>query len=413
MILEGGREAGREVLGDACLEGAICGEGGAVEAEREEEKTPEKPEPPREGAKEGVDGGEGWAEASEAEREAEAERGREVVVEGSSEGQGPSWIGEACQIDADCAYPQGRCLQESQGFPGGMCSQGCSRLCPDQGGKPGTFCTDLSGFPPATGGGCVSQCDFGVYPQTGCRNGYRCESRGRYQEPGTQRSVCLPGSPQGPQTCYQKAAAEGLQFSVRSNPKESPQGFPNLVCDVVDALSLSSTIHGVEWVTGSGSASAMLMRCELALALSKFSRYLASRGIKKVMHYGTYNCRTIRTDSGSTTTLSEHGTGRAIDLAAFWDTQGVEYNLVKHWDHATSYRDPRGAMACPSTTFNSPQAKVLYEIGCEMWKQKIFSLVLTPNYNQVHDNHFHVDLSSQGTIFSALPGSWIGPNPGH
>lgn len=263
-----------------------------------------------------------------------------------------------------------------------------------------TFCIDIPGAFAGTGA-CVSKCDFNQHPQTGCRSGYYCASKDRYNESTTQGMVCIPGSGPPPgSTCYQQAAALGLKFTVRNNPKEHPAEDPSLTCEVTDALSLDPNIHGVTWVNGNDTASTMFMRCELALVMSKLSKYLAARGIKKVMHYGTYNCRGIRTDSGSTATLSQHGLGRAIDLAAFWDGAGIEYNLYKHWDHSTTWKNASGQMGCWSTMFNSPQAKVLYEIGCDMWKQKIFSLVLTPNYNNVHDNHFHVDLSSTGHIYS-------------
>jgi len=322
------------------------------------------------------------------------------------------WIGEACNNDAQCAYNGGKCLLTN--YPNGMCSLSCARTCPDKTGHAVTFCIDAPGAF-ASAGACVSKCDFNLNPQTGCRQGYYCTSKGRYNDTSTQAMVCVPGTGPTP-TCYQQVAQLGLQFTVRNNPKEHPVEDPSLTCDVIDALSLEPTLHGVTWVNGNNTASAMFMRCEFALAMSKFSKYLAARGITKVMHYGTYNCRGIRTDSGQTANLSQHGLGRAIDLAAFWNAQGVEYNLYKHWDHSTTWKNASGQMGCWSSQFNSPQAKVLYEIGCDMWKQNIFSLVLTPNYNNVHDNHFHVDLSSNGKVYTPFPLPTIqphDPSPSH
>ena len=46
-----------------------------------------------------------------------------------------------------------------------------------------------------------------------------------------------------------------------------------------------------------------------------------------------------------------------------------------------------------TTSFSSDKARILYEIGRQMHERDIFNIVLTPNYNAAHDNHFHVDLT--------------------
>jgi hypothetical protein len=315
------------------------------------------------------------------------------------------WIGESCQDRSMCFYDEPVCLKESQGWVGGTCSKLCSKYCPDKTGQPVTFCINSMGAVPGSQGVCVQKCAFDRYPKTGCRTGYACKLMGRHNDNGTKAAVCVPPTANGPGVsgCYAQLQQQGVGFTIVPDPKGKPAGMPNLVCTVKDALRLSPTVHGVQWVTGGNKASSMLMRCQMALAIADFSRYLHSQGVRKVMHYGTYNCRAIRTDSGSTGSLSQHGLGLAIDIAAFWKADGSEYNLVKHWDHSTVWKNSRGQAGCWSTRFNSPQAKFLYEVACEMWKRRWFTLVLTPNYNKVHDNHFHVDLSSSGRIFASFP----------
>ncbi len=323
-----------------------------------------------------------------------------------------SWIGGPCNKTSDCNYAKAVCLLATNGYPGGSCSYPCTRLCPDLTGKAQTFCVDLKGKI-AGNGGCISRCDYTLFPQGGCRKGYYCTQGTRFNEPNKKTNVCLPGSAPTPTgTCYKKLQQMGVQFIKRSNPRSKPKGYPNLTCSVVDALSLQPPVLGVDWVSGSNKRIGMFMRCELALAIVKLSKYLKKRGIKKVRHYGTYNCRTIRTDSGTKAVISQHGLGYAIDLAAFWDTNNQEYSIVKHWDHSTTWFNSKKQMGCWSKNFNSPQAKVLYDIGCDMWKQRIFRLILTPNYNKTHDSHFHVDFSSSGRILTTSPG-YIGPQSAH
>lgn len=101
-----------------------------------------------------------------------------------------SWIGEACADVADCDYTEAACLVED--YPGGMCTLACDRLCPDT-DEPGhavTFCIADPDDP--SSGMCVARCDFDLYPDGGCREGYACVWAERHEEPGTSRQVCLP-----------------------------------------------------------------------------------------------------------------------------------------------------------------------------------------------------------------------------
>ncbi len=101
----------------------------------------------------------------------------------------PGWIGGPCASDADCNFANGRCLTAAQGYPGGLCTQDCTRFCPDQAGPQNavTFCME------ATSAQCVARCDYTLSP-TGCRQGYVCLPEKRYNEPSVVRDVCVPRS---------------------------------------------------------------------------------------------------------------------------------------------------------------------------------------------------------------------------
>lgn len=101
----------------------------------------------------------------------------------------PNWIGGPCTSNSDCNFTGGRCL--TQGYPGGTCTQDCSRVCPDQSGPLNsvTFCID-DGDGDADGQ-CVSRCDQTLSP-TGCRNGYVCLPEKRMGQPEVVRRVCVP-----------------------------------------------------------------------------------------------------------------------------------------------------------------------------------------------------------------------------
>ena len=89
------------------------------------------------------------------------------------------WIGGACSSDLACGGT--RCETR---LPGGFCTSSCERYCPDQAGRPTTFCADLG----LGGGMCVLRCS----KDADCRQGYRCLQTARLGEPQVVVNTCRP-----------------------------------------------------------------------------------------------------------------------------------------------------------------------------------------------------------------------------
>lgn len=92
--------------------------------------------------------------------------------------------------------------------------------------------------------------------------------------------------------------------------------------------------------------------------------------VVRLVHFGTYNCRTMRGSSGL---LSEHAYANAIDIAAFRLADGRQVSVQRDWQDP-----PRSATA----RFLRRTA----EGAC-----RLFSATLTPNSNALHHDHFHLD----------------------
>ena len=292
------------------------------------------------------------------------------------------WIGGPCTSDRDCDYEDGLCITEDGDYPRGMCTQPCDRFCPDRDGLPVTFCIDDVLM---TSGACVQRCDYIAFSGSGCRPGYSCVTRARTNDLSTTNGVCLPTSqvgepdpvepPPGSSECIQRLAALGVNFEYRGNQSESAGA--GVSCMIEDAVRVQNPINGVVYrYIESSNATALYGSCELMLAIYDLSTLLREYNIVEVGHIGTYNCRVI----SGTNTVSRHGYGDALDIGSLFDTSGDEYNLIQHWEHDT-------------TSFSTDKARILYEIGRQMHTRDIFNIVLTPNYNAAHDNHFHVDLT--------------------
>ena len=113
----------------------------------------------------------------------------------------PGWIGGQCTSGASCSNASftGTPVCVTVDMPGGFCTQSCtlggsgSYICPDTTVGAGTLntvtrCIDAAGTPQ-----CVAECDFTLSP-TGCRPGYTCELRERYNQSSKIFAVCLPSA---------------------------------------------------------------------------------------------------------------------------------------------------------------------------------------------------------------------------
>jgi hypothetical protein len=325
----------------------------------------------------------------------------------------PGWVGGACAQDGDCAYDGGICLKESEGFPGGLCTMRCTSTCPDRLGaaypdNTETFCV-ASPVSRISGGICVSKCDYQKEP-LGCRSGYRCETRSRPSDASYLRNACMPGDP----ICYGQASASCIDYRGAANPLGHPDGCTSELCDVREALYIRNPVAGITYRNSSGNASDMFGACPLAVALGRLGALLREMGVTEVNHYGTYNCRLI---AGTTCSLSQHGLGLAIDIASFKRADGSTVSILNDWEPAQSIAiEVRRDNPCRfDYTPATEKGRWLYDLVHRMCDERIWSIILTPNYNAAHDNHLHVDLTAgRSRTYLGHPAAWttLRQNPG-
>jgi hypothetical protein len=256
-------------------------------------------------------------------------------------------------------------------------------------------------------GMCVSRCDYTKEP-LGCRQGYHCVTKSRPSDATYLRTACLPG----PVTCYRQASNACLDYRAAQNPLDRPADCPGELCDVRDALYLSSPIAGITWRNSAGNAADLYGSCPLALALHKLGPILQDMDVAEVTHYGTYNCRQI---AGSNCTLSQHGLGLAIDLASFKLRSGDVVSILNDWEPAQSIAiEPRADNSCRfDYTPRTQKGQWLYDLVYRMCDERVWSILLTPNYNSAHDNHLHVDLTAgYSRPYLGHPATLLGTNPG-
>lgn len=131
----------------------------------------------------------------------------------------------------------------------------------------------------------------------------------------------------------------------------------------------------VEMVSGVALNRSAIMDCTTAKALNKWVKNgvkpaIGRRGggLTGLRVIADYSCRTRNNKPGAK--ISEHGRGRAIDIAAFTLANGRAITVLDGW------RKPR----------DKKLLKRLHRAACGP-----FGTVLGPNADRYHVNHFHLD----------------------
>ena len=103
-------------------------------------------------------------------------------------------------------------------------------------------------------------------------------------------------------------------------------------------------------------------------------RTLGSR-VARVDNMGSYSCRRIYGSTDVAQRPSEHARANALDVAGVTLSDGRRVSVLNDWDGT----GPAGA---PGAAF----LRAMRDGGC-----RLFSTVLTPDYNAAHADHLHLD----------------------
>ncbi len=293
-------------------------------------------------------------------------------------GLNAGFIGGLCGDVSECDFAGAVCL--TAGFPDGLCTQACDKFCPDAPGMATTFCIDAGTAPvPGAGGLCTMRCDFDSSP-TGCRPGYVCSLMPRHNDPATKVLACVPDNGQGSDVseCQQALIDMGVPFEAAASPNDHPEGHPELICVIKDPIRIGPTIFGVDYRYDkiTNAPGKMFVACDLALAIATMTAELAVDEVTDVLHLGTYNCRVI----AGTSKISQHGLATAIDIAGVGFGDQTVWTVLGQWEDG---------VASPVTT----AGKFLRGLVQWLYDEDVFNVLLTPEYNAAHDNHFHLDLT--------------------
>lgn len=155
-------------------------------------------------------------------------------------------------------------------------------------------------------------------------------------------------------------------------------------------LRLTSKLHGVDFhgqepPIKRPTSVWEILDCRLVLALDDFSVQLAKHDVVDAVHMSMY-----RPPPKGATKFQRHDAALAIDLAYLVKKDGTKLRVLEDWHGGI------GQKTCVPGTGPSPATKEAVELRkilCDAADAKLFHVMLTPNYNAPHANHFHLEVT--------------------
>jgi hypothetical protein len=166
-----------------------------------------------------------------------------------------------------------------------------------------------------------------------------------------------------PELCAQALSSSDLRVTRQSDSRDAK-------CPLIGALR----VQGGE----AALSSSFLASCPLAVAYAMFehrtlqpaAQSVYGQKVTRLDHLGSFACRNVyNRESGA---LSRHASADALDIAGFRLADGRNISVLKDW---------------PKQNQHAQFLRQVRDGACE-----VFSVVLSPDYNAAHRNHFHVDV---------------------
>lgn len=207
--------------------------------------------------------------------------------------------------------------------------------------------------------------------------------RGRAQMPSfdvTATSAWKYGA-MTPDECAAEVKARNLPFTP-----EPTQGVlaGGRLTGPIDGITFRTRLSDEQRATSTWE----IADCRLVLALDDFADVLVAHDIVEVRHYSMH--RVAPASAPPDKIFSQHFGALAIDAAIFVTKDGTKMDVNDDF-YGRIGAKTCGPDARPRKTTDKSLA--LRAILCETAAKRIFNVILTPNHNRAHRNHFHLDVT--------------------
>ncbi len=167
--------------------------------------------------------------------------------------------------------------------------------------------------------------------------------------------------------CYDELDARGVTWKHASRP------------GIALGVEVSGAIGGVTYTSDANAP--LVLDCSLVVSLAEAGRYLTAQGIDHATYSSAYQVRNVR----GTNHRSKHSFGLALDVHTF---SGPELGTLSvERDFEQGLGDDTDCIGDPLTEGGA----ILKTLECQLVRSGLFYLVLNPDYDSDHYNHFHLE----------------------
>jgi hypothetical protein len=175
-----------------------------------------------------------------------------------------------------------------------------------------------------------------------------------------------------------EALLDGLGAEVSDASLPVHRTRAGITCGAEQVARLESTPAGIRWSTKPRAT------CQMLLGLARFEAIVQEeaeaefgRRVRSIDAGGTYNCREIKAYPGWT---SQHSFGNAVDVKGFVLAGGKKISIAGDYGRGPAPKD-------------SAASRFLRRVAKRLVEEGVFTVVLTPNFDRAHWDHFHFDQS--------------------
>lgn len=173
--------------------------------------------------------------------------------------------------------------------------------------------------------------------------------------------------------------ARDLVHPQRAQIAVPDEPFPGVAFPVRLTSALFGVVIGAHG--GHGRPRPIVGDCRLVLALARWARVLHEAGISRVGHLSLYRPEHCGAPP------SGHCGALAIDIAHFVFDDGTDFEVERDWADRT-----RGASPCGARPGETIAMTAVRRVVCAASEAAMFNVILTPHYDDDHQNHVHLEV---------------------
>ncbi len=189
------------------------------------------------------------------------------------------------------------------------------------------------------------------------------------------------GPPEAVPDCETRLTSAGVEFRPAPGIRLRTNAQGEVVCGNEQLVTYVRGPGGIAFTPSP------TLSCSLALSLARLEqiaqeeaeRHLGSR-VKRIVHGGTYSCRKMARFK----LISEHSYANGIDIYSFVLEDGRQLSVKRHFGGTK----PQAS---------GPEARFLRTVARRLFDEDVMSVVITPFFDRLHHDHFHLDLARYRT----------------